>query len=336
MSLQVLLDQPGGRNQVYCPGHKVSGKVIFRIAGQEKVDDVHVIFKGVVLNHITTGNGNSRQRHNEKIVLFRSMQSLFRGPYTISAQAMEWPFEFRFPESVSHARNRDGGYIPDGTAQLPPDFQIKKGIVSDQVASVTYSLKIHVNKGTFTRHVKQIVPLQFTPMSLTLTPLPAIFERPFDHERWTSNDLRQEKHTFKQKWSHVFSDNPEFRTPSIGFRASLHMPGGLAPGQSTPLSFSLKHNISTPNDPPTPTLMLERVSFALQATTDWICGSTFRNLHKDSKDDIGTTAYRLREVLPLDGTEVFFDQAFSMSKFGLVAKDCKTYTHTHLTCMQIS
>ena len=333
--LQVVLDQPDGKQHVYHAGENVSGKVVYKVVVQEEIDNVSVLFKGNLLTAITTGSSDSRHRHVEKITLFRTQQVLFRGPYKLGAQVMEWPFEFRFPKTCSY--KREGALIADEEASLPPTFRTSKRGGSAHEAVVEYKLKFHVNQGSFTRHQEQILPLRLEHLAPMPHPAPVLRERPFNYEIWSSRSLRAEKHTFKQSLTHVFSSNPELATPNIRFRASIHIPQALSRTQVVPLLFSLKHEKTGPTDPMHPTLELRNLSLELRATNNWISGKTLLsgNREQSSKDEIGRKYYSsLRKILPLDGTEVVVDEAFDMSKFPMLAggttpADFKTWTIDH-------
>lgn len=145
----VQLDHPsfvaGGPLPVYTAGQLVSGKVVLRILPpQRKLDDVSLVFKGKCNTAITKKRGDSKKRYKEQIDLFRFEKTLFRGPFTMQPQTMEWPFEFTIPTGCNHRRSDEspGVYMPDGPMPLPPTFCTETHSFRRGTATVDYVLKV--------------------------------------------------------------------------------------------------------------------------------------------------------------------------------------------------
>ncbi|KAF4553782.1 Hypothetical protein D9617_6g095150 [Elsinoe fawcettii] len=307
---------------IFAPGDVIHGKVIYDIRGsQEKLDDVQVVFRGKMTTKITRNsgggaNGNRQRKTNrEEIYLFKNSVQLFRGPFDMQPQRLEWPFEVQFPDACSWNREKHGDdqtYAPPGQIPLPPSFSMSLGSAE---AVVDYLLKVKVNDGSLTRSQEQVIPLQFSPLAPTPQPDPILRLVSFPYTKWSSRELRPEKHDFKQKMRHVFTSDPSLKTPEINFSLKFGIPNRMYPGQVAPLALALTYKQSAPVDPEAPTLVLESLGISLKSNTIFRARSTFSDWDKDEQQQVAYVSYKCNTPMPLDGTTIHPVADFGIASF---------------------
>ncbi|PNS19350.1 hypothetical protein CAC42_2527 [Sphaceloma murrayae] len=307
----------GPQGHVFAPGELVSGKVIFQIkAMPEKIDSVQVVFRGKTTTRIVRGSGDSRRTYKEDIYLFKESIQLFRGPFTIQPQTMEWPFSVRFPTACQWDRKKHSdhpSFAPPVEIPLPPSFSKFQG--SDH-ATVDYLLKVKVNEGSFTRSQEQIVPLQFSPLSPVPNADPELRLANLGLSHWSSRELRETSHTLKQKMRHVFTSDPSLKTPAIAFKTALGIPSVVCPGQIAPLAVSIQFTHSgNPVDPENPTLVLEQMRIALKYNTLFRAKSTFSDVQEEASGEEASVTYSPHAALPLDGRTIHPVPDFGIESF---------------------
>ncbi|TKX20994.1 hypothetical protein C1H76_6845 [Elsinoe australis] len=340
------IDNPG--QHVFTPGEVIRGRVIYNVkVEQEKIDHVQVVFRGKMTTKISRSTGNNQRKTNrEEIYLFKNSVQLFRGPFTMQPQTLEWPFEVTFPTSCSwdrekHADNRT--YAPSGDIHLPPTFSVGSG---SSEATVDYLLKVKVNEGSLTRSQEHVIPVQLSPLNPNPTPEPILRLARFSPTSWSSRDLREEEHNFKQKMRHVFTSDPTLKTPSINFTLKLGIPSVMAPGQVAPLAVSIDFKPTNPVDPANPTLILENIRIAIKGNTCWRARSTFSDWDKGQQAEEASVSYKTEVQLPLDGSTIHPVADFGLESFkktsshmvqGPVAPDFITWTinHSHYAKAQL-
>lgn len=109
--------------------------------------------KGKQYCDITTHNGNNKSHHREKIELSSLRVSLFKGPFTIQSQTLEWPFTFTFPLTTTSVRSNGLGdaRFEYQTHPLPPSFAVR---TSRGNAGTRYKLKSRCESGSHTKFHK--------------------------------------------------------------------------------------------------------------------------------------------------------------------------------------
>ncbi|KAF2225680.1 hypothetical protein BDZ85DRAFT_257899 [Elsinoe ampelina] len=305
-------------SHIFTAGDTIRGKVTYKIqpqAGQEKLDDVQLVFRGKMTTKISRSNGNNRKTNREEIYLFKNVTTLFRGPFDMSPQTLEWPFEVSFPVSSSWDRDKHGDdpkYAPPGEIPLPPSFSVSIGGAE---AVVDYMLKVKINEGSLTRSREEVIPLRFNPLSPSPVPDPVLQLARLPITSWSSRDLRPERHDFKQKMRHVFTSDPSLKTPEIRFTSKLGIPSRLCPGQNAPLAFSLTYTRSNDVDPVAPTLILEHVRVVIKTNTIFRARSTFSDWDKEEQQEKAAVSYRCNIPMPLDGSDVHPVADFGLHSF---------------------
>lgn len=287
----------------FVPGQTVSGKVTYAVQTQKRIDEVVIILKGKCFTWIKRSNGNNSTVYKEKIVLFRFRETVFRGPYEMQSANFEWPFSFVLPESTNHVRgNPNSALYTDGPQPLPPSVDVQnEGFGSHCKAIISYDLKVKVNPDRLLHSEKVSQRLVVVPYSSSPLPQPVPTRVIFDTQEWTSKQLRPEQHSFKQKMSHVFSNDPSLKTPTIRFGATAHFPRAASIWQPMPISFSIQHRRMGPTDPENPVLVLDSVQLELKAYTNLQVSGTFSNHDSSAKSSLGSHTIRGQHVLlPLD------------------------------------
>lgn len=229
MALRIVID---GADDVktYFPGQRITGKVVATFTKQQPVTVANINFRGKVETEYTEGRngpaGNThgpRRRARETIRLFEYDQELFRGPYDIMPQTLEWPFDFTIPTQCYHERvdNSDPGFIEDGWSETPSSFSwVDYAYTHSARARVKYKLTATIQSGGLFKNHDIEVPVTIQRISDVAAPRVKLTRHEIlPSQCWSSSDLRQQSLTFRQKLKHLTSDDPELKTPCIAFRA---------------------------------------------------------------------------------------------------------------------
>jgi hypothetical protein len=309
----IILDSaPEGNFNTFVPGQMVSGKVVYSPPYQIDIDRIEIVFKGkcftLIKEQHSNGTSTYTTKYPEKIVLMRLSEDLFRGPSTLQHGRYEWPFSFRIPDrAIYHrkAQSRDGRFQM-GEQSLPPSFKLESESHSHPPeAKVSYELKVKINPGKMRLRSTQLVH-EIIVWPISKTPLPA----PVPSQcyctgdgRFKSNKLRPEKHTFKEKLSHVFTSDPSLKTPEINLAASITMPHSVGISQQMPLEISCKYKKIGENDPEQPELTIFDCQVVLKSYVSVRAMGTITDHHKDGKQTvISRTIPGNNSRVPLDGS----------------------------------
>ncbi|RMZ79629.1 hypothetical protein DV737_g3323, partial [Chaetothyriales sp. CBS 132003] len=313
MTLLRIVSEGYKPSREYHPGDHISGRVIAIFHKQQRVSIAQICFRGKIQTEHwqTRGAGNTRSREHRKEVirLFEFNQTLFRGPYDIQPQSLEWPFAFTIPTHVDYRRtgNTGPGFIEDGTSPLPSTFfWDSKSFSRDARAYIKYKLVATIKSGGIFKNHELELPILITRFSQSPPPPPQISTHEYyPSPRWSSRALRAQGHTLKQKFRHITSNDPELQTPCISFKAYVYFPTILSPQQHTSIAFSIKPLRITPNDPEAPKLILDTLSLTLKSHTAMVAsGSSRDRFAEDTKYEAGHNVVFNPVILPLDGAEV--------------------------------
>ncbi|KAI4719904.1 hypothetical protein E4T48_03912 [Aureobasidium sp. EXF-10727] len=308
--INIVVDSvPQGLLGTFVPGQTISGKVIYTPRAQVDINHVIIICKGICFTEITERSGNTTSHYPEKIILFRNLDTIFRGPHTIPAGTYEWPFSFQLPVKVDYHRKshkRDGQFLM-GEQGLPPSFKLSSENFSNPPeAKVTYKLKVKINPGNFIHGTKRAKELPV--WSLSPTPLkPPV---PLDmyvegNGRFKSNSLRPTQHTFKEKMRHAFTSDSSLKTPEINISVSFKMPRCVSATQYMPLELSCKYTKRGQNDPESPDLILNGCTFSLKTYVNVRASGTLSEHHDDGRETVLSHSLRGNNtLLPHDGSFV--------------------------------
>ncbi|KAK6006500.1 hypothetical protein QM012_006910 [Aureobasidium pullulans] len=303
--INIIVDTvPKGLLGTFVPGQSISGKVVYTPRAQVDIDHVVIICKGTCFTRITERNGNTTSYYTEKIILFRNLETIFRGPHTIPAGTYVWPFQFQLPASANYSRKshrRDDQYRL-GDQELPPTFKLAS---SNPQANVTYKLKVKVNPGKFihkTERTKELPVWSVSPVPLK--PPVALDSYSEGDGRFKSNSLRPTQHTFKEKMRHAFTSDASLRTPEINIAVQFKMPRCVSATQYMPVELACKYTKMGQNDPESPELVLDGCTFSLKLYAN-VRASGLNDHHKSEKETVVSHTIRdNQELLPLDGSFV--------------------------------
>ncbi|KAH0335137.1 hypothetical protein KCU81_g9142, partial [Aureobasidium melanogenum] len=304
--INIVVDSaPQGILGTFVPGQTVSGKVIYTPRGQVDINHVVIICKGINYTKITESNGNTSSTYREKIILFRDLDTIFRGPHTIPAGTYEWPFRFELPVRTDYSRKprRKDEQYQLGDQDLPPTFKLAS---SNPEADVTYKLKVKVNPGNFIHTTTRTKELPVWCLSrIPLKPPVPLDSFSEGNGRFKSNSLRPTQHTFKEKMRHAFTSDATLRTPEINISVRFKMPRCVSATQYMPIELACKHTISGQNDPECPELVLDGCTFSLNTYTNVRAKGTGCDHHKSKKNTVvGHSIRGSQTLLPLDGSFV--------------------------------
>ncbi|KAG9658916.1 hypothetical protein KCU95_g17152, partial [Aureobasidium melanogenum] len=304
--INIIVDSaPQGILGTFVPGQTISGKVIYTPRGQVDINHVVIICKGICYTKITESNGNTSSTYREKIILFRDLDTIFRGPHTIPAGTYEWPFRFELPVRADYSRKprRKDEQYQLGDQDLPPTFKLAS---SNPEADVTYKLKVKVNPGNFIHTTKRTKELPVWCLSrIPLKPPVALDSFSEGNGRFKSNSLRPTKHTFKEKMRHAFTSDATLKTPEINISVRFKMPRCVSATQYMPVELACKHTISGQNDPECPELVLDGCTFSLKTHTNVRAKGTGCDHHRSEKETVVSYSIRgSQTLLPLDGSFV--------------------------------
>lgn len=300
MSIEIQLE---GNQVVFHPGDVIRGKVVYQLAKSKTIDKVILSLSGLIkTEYIPMQNGNAailqgpRRPSREKIELFDTQEVvLFQGPYKVPPQTFEWPFELALPKTCSRGSaaagrgsadtlppNASGMPANDAVINLPPNYKWRDMLVGrDASAEISYNLSVNVSSGgrlggLFSGDSYEL-PLTVRP-SLT-SPDQSLDLKPtaydvFPSVSWSSSQLRpaERRLSLRNKMKSTFSSDPTLKTPCLAFTLVVHVPRSLDLHQRFAVSFSVRHERKTENDPDSPTLELCDLSLVLMAHTTMIVG----------------------------------------------------------------
>lgn len=304
--INIIVDTaPEGILGTFVPGQTISGKVVYTPLTQVDIDHVVIICKGTCYTRITERNGNNTSYYTEKIILFRNLDTIFRGPHTIPAGTYEWPFRFELPVRADYSRkshSRDGQYQL-GDQDLPPTFKLAS---SNPQANVTYKLKVKVNPGNIIHKTDRTKELPVWSLSrIPLKPPVALDSYSEGDGRFKSNSLRPSQHTFKEKMRHAFTSDASLKTPEINIAVQFKMPRCVSATQYMPVELACKYTRTGQNDPESPELVLDGCTFALKTYTNVRASGALSDHHKSEKETVVSHSIRgSQTLLPLDGSFV--------------------------------
>lgn len=317
ISLDGYIHKGTGDFPTYVPGQRVSGKVHFLLQAQKDIESIVIEFEGKCYTRVKRTNGNNTTYHSETIDLFRFSQTLFRGPYTMQPISKEWPFSFTIPESSSFSRDHSGrdSIIYDSKPQrLPPSLDIHPASGKSIKAMVYYHLTAKINPNAFMGKKETVLPIVLVPFSKTPPSEPSKVPIWINQQVYRSSSLRPEKHSFKQKMSHVFWSDPSLKTPCVNFAPKAYLPTSASIWQPLPIEISIQHVPTGPTDPEKPTLILDAVTLQLKQYTVVRVKSTFGNYGDDmGKSMLATHTIRAGTILPLDGHQIEISNTFRLA-----------------------
>lgn len=302
MSIQILLE---GNQAVFRPGDVIHGKVIYQLTKSKNIEKATISLSGLLkTEYIPMQNGNAallqgpRRPSREKIELFDTQQVvLFQGPYKVPPQTFEWPFEVVLPRTCSRGSSSAGRVPPenlstnapglpanDADIDLPPSYKWRDMLVGrDASAEIAYSLSVSVSSGGRlgglfsgdSHELSLVVRPPFTPASQSLDLKPTAYDV-FPTVAWSSSQLRpaERRLSLKNKMKSTFSSDPTLKTPCLAFTLVAYVPRSLDLHQRFALSFSVRHERKTENDPESPTLELCHLALVLKGHTTMIVGRT--------------------------------------------------------------
>lgn len=345
MSLKIELEH--GPQHIHFPGQHVRGVLKYILWKQKNIHTASIVFRGKVETEYVEARrgqaGNThgpRKRAQEIHRLFEYNQQLFTGPFDVPPQTLSWPFDFTIPTHVESRRvnNISAGFIPDGFSQIPPTFAFSDSTFSHNAyAKVRYKLVARVTTGGLSGSDDLEIPITISRLAPDPPPAPRLFiNNIWPSISWASRALRQEDHSLKQKLKHAFSDDPQYRTPCIGFKANVHFPKSISPSQKFRIGFSIVHIQITPNDPPNPELLLVSMRISSRTRTEVVVApgglSVFGDRHAASMNYETDKFVKLEPMhLPLDGSAVTLEQQQCLANWkaeGMLAwqPDFSTYT----------
>ncbi|KAK6373114.1 hypothetical protein LTR64_005035 [Lithohypha guttulata] len=319
MSLEIHLEH--GQHHTYYPGQTIRGYVNYTISKQRRIKTASLSFRGkITTTHAESRRGPSgnthgpRMRTEEILRLFDFSEQLFQGPYDVPPQKFNWPFEFDIPTHVEirRANSRGSGFVHGGRDRLPPSFDFDAATYNYHAsARIKYKLAVFVDNGGFFRNDELELPITIRraamvrPPSIVQNRLREFLPPPC----WTNRSFRPESHTLRQKFKHVFTNDPELRTPCIAFQAFVSLPVAMTAEQGFPVDFSIKHIRITKDDPESPALTLDSIRLSLWSHTQLITARAGSPLPGDRYAEGGEfvadqVLYFEPVKLPLDATPV--------------------------------
>lgn len=350
--VNIVLD-PACTQAPFRPGSRVYGKVTCRVPKREKISDSSVVFKGKVTTRVIQKKSHNRtETDEEEIILFRFVQPLFAGEFTVQDQTLEWPFEFTFPTAIRYGRKERtfGGrnvaaYPVNTELPLPPSmFRESNGWADGGDVRISYHLKAKVNEKSILRSSDAERQLALQQSLLPFVPPPSVPLIQKMHVcRWADEKLRTTKLTFKQSLKQGFSSDPALKTPTIWFQASITLPTHFAPGHSMPLVMSAQQKRPNPLvDPESPTILIASLKITLTGDTVWRAAGAFADREQITTDTEAVAEWKLNNFrLPLDHSPLTVIDSFSSANFtpsrvGLVP-DFATWTaaHAHTLCAEV-
>lgn len=313
--IDIIVDTaPQGVLGTFVPGQTISGKVVYTPQAQVDIDSIIIICKGTCFTKIrerhSNGNGGQHTKsYPEKIILFRDMDTIFRGPHTIQSGRYEWPFRFQLPlGAIFHRKSSPKDNLFQlGEQGLPPSFKlVSEKISTPPEAEVSYKLKVKINPGRMMHSTECVRELPIWPASSTPLKAPLPLDGPCQGDgRFKSKALRPTQHSFKEKMSHVFTSDPSLKTPEINIAVSFKMPRSVGATQLLPLEVSCKYTKTGANDPDTPSFVVDDCHIYVKAYVEARAMGSLRDHLKDGKQTIiSHNIPGKNSLLPLDGTFV--------------------------------
>ena len=349
--VSIHVDNYSLRDGYFYPGQTITGKVVYEIhKEQEDLRDVSIEFYGNVKTAVTIRTGNSSQREREQIRLFHFRKNLYSNNFTVKAQTLSWPFEFEIPLAASYQRRDDvnPAFARSGAQTLPPSYYHgTDSFGKDGEGYVKYKLKAHVNASkTFGSKVIELPITLRRTLDYTSLPDQQTDLRRFMRQSWQSRSLRQHTHTFGQKISHVFGNDPELRNPSINFNAVMQLPTVTSPSQRGDIRLFLTQIREGPTDPQSPNLVLGHARLTLQGLTVIRVERKFwtDSHYDDGKDQVSSALFRpndpleSRSPLPLDGSPTVIAPNWAFSDVplqGRIVPDFNTWTISHVHRLKV-
>ncbi|KAE8443004.1 hypothetical protein EG329_002468 [Mollisiaceae sp. DMI_Dod_QoI] len=175
-NLDIQLDSPyqrgSFRQHLFVPGDHVSGKVVFNLKEDIKIERIFLEFKGKC--RVRDDRGEDERTHN--LIMFTMTRELFQGPFKMRAAVYEYPFSFQFPEQFDfkstefHENELYEARL--GLMPLPPSVEAPWGGPSNELCSICYYLKVKIPR-TF-GNWEDKVPLNFMPFRTKLSPDPLL------------------------------------------------------------------------------------------------------------------------------------------------------------------
>lgn len=308
--IDVIVDTaPQGILGTFIPGQTISGKVIYKPTTQVDINHVVIVCKGICFTEITERNGNTTSHYPEKIILFRNLDTIFRGPHTIPAGTYEWPFQFELPVRCNYSRksHRRDSQFRLGDQELPPTFKLaSENFSRPPEAQVTYKLKVKINPGSFIHSTERAKELPVWSLSSTPLKSPVPLESYSEgNGRFKSNSLRPTQHTFKEKMKHAFTSDASLKTPEINIAVQFKMPRCVSATQYMPVELACKYTKTGENDPESPELVLDGCTFSLKSYVNVRANGTLSDHHDNGKETILSHTIRGNQtLLPHDGSFV--------------------------------
>lgn len=268
--VRIQLDPPyqrgSFRQHLFTPGDRISGKVVFNLKEDEKIDRIFIDFKGKCT--VRDGGGDDERVHTQ--ILFAHTKVLFKGPFKMRAALYEYPFLFQFPETFEFKNTdfRDNVNYESkfGQLPLPPTVETQWGGSANEPCAIYYHLTAKIPKTWGSWEDK--VSLHFTPFRKEFDPAP-LLKRSKDYQTFHRNyrltsELIPRPFTKGEAVKHAFHRHST--TQTINFSFSAIAPTNIVIGRAYPIEVTV---IPTVGDAweTSPQFRLKHYTLCLKAST---------------------------------------------------------------------
>ncbi|KAE9370000.1 hypothetical protein N431DRAFT_469874 [Stipitochalara longipes BDJ] len=298
MSLSIELNSESKKPRIFSQGELVSGKVIFNCSKSEEVAAIIISLKGEVHTRVYAGDIKSDRTYVCDTTICEINQTLFEGPYTVSAGIHEYAFQFTFPDHITEPIKHKFGQAPSFTSHiddkvLPPSCEMEdKGAYGSNSGNVVYEL-----------HVK--IPQDHS------NPQPKTVSKPISHHLRVADDgisLREltTGEAFKEKL------HPSPKTRTVTFNVSVTAPTVIVPGEEFPLKLAIHPDLSSNdhgNYKQLPSLSLKEYHVSVQGRFLVRCDYT---MFVRSNDEVGQCEKVVEVSKGTDSVPMTLDEAITL------------------------